>query len=427
MLRRRDFLEYVLASTAALSVSTPSRRLLAANPQRRQPPRYVIGIFLRGGIDKIWTTDPREPRDVSKSTDLPYKSDQIVATKGVRFGPHFKDLLPWASRIAVLRGVRMKTANHVTGDNQMLRFRTNWTYTAPSIADVIGSARDTQALSALYLGGQEVNDMSPTSSFGEARLTTSIFTSKPGSLLALADASDPEDLRLVARSLARQADATERTDTSLRGRKTVESWRSASRYLERVSKIPKFEAPRLNKGAKWVDDQLMRAAWAIEHDLARSITIKCLNWDTHAANTEQQSKMSGYFMPPFLALLKRLSETRNEHGPLIDQTMIYMGSELGRYPRLNTDKGKDHFPEADFMLVGSGFNAGSGAGITFGGSDRDLASLPVDPVTGAVAKQGIEVDLDDLGTSLVQLSGVDPRRFGYSGRYLDFLTPKEAA
>lgn len=427
MLRRRDFLEYVLASAATIAVTAPTKRTaFAAGTQPRKPPRYVVGIFLRGGIDKIWSTDPREPSEVSKGTDLTYKPQEIVGTKSgsIKYGPLYKELLPWASRTAVLRGVRMKTANHLTGDNQMLRFRTNWTYSSPSIAEVIGSGRDTQALPALYMGGQEVNDMSPTTGFGEARLGLIFFSAGPGSLLASADATDPEDLRMLSRSLARKADQLQRTDTSLRGQRTVDSWRSASKYLERVSQIPKFESPRLTRKATWVEDELTRAAWAIEHDLARCITIKGLNFDTHANNDAGQAKHAGVFVPLFAKFLKRLAETRNEHGPLIDQTMIYVGSELGRFPRLNSDKGKDHFPEADYLLIGSGFNAGRGEGITFGGSDRDLASLPVDPETGMVAKQGMEYDLDDLGTSLVQLSGVDPRRFGYSGRFLNFLAPR---
>ena len=427
MIGRRRFLQYLLATSAAAAVYRPQRAWAASGKAR-----YVVGIYQRGGIDAIWSTDPKEPRDVATGVDLQYKSAEIVGTKDLRFGPHYKALVPWASRIAVIRGIRLYTANHDTGDNQMLRFRTNWSYAAPSLADVIGSSRDTQALSAMYLGAFEPFDQSSTGAFGEASIAGRIFGKGSLSLLSAVDDTDPEDLRMVARGLAREADRLARTDTSLRGQRTIDSWRAGSAFLDRVSKLPKFKSPikearEKSSRTNLSPEHFARAAWAIENDLARCVTIKCLDWDTHDNNDDVQRSTTDKFMPMFTGFLERLATTHNQHGSLLDQTMIYVGSELGRFPRLNTDKGKDHFPEANYMLVGSGFNAGTGAGIAFGGTGRDLSSLPIDPDTGRVAKAGLEADLDDLGTTLVKLAGVDPRRFGYSGRFLRFLAPRDAA
>ena len=411
---------------AAAAVYRPGRRVLA-NDGGKRAPRYFVQIWQFGGVDGVWTTDPKGPRDVARGIDVPYKPKDILGTKHLQLGPHYKELGPWASRTAIVRGVRLGTANHDTGGNQMLRFRTNWSYSAPSLVDAIGSSRDTQAVSALYLGALEPFDQSSTGAFGEADLELRVLGEGRRGLLTAVDAAMPEDLAHIARGLSRQADRVAKLDTSLRGQRTVDSWRSAATFLQRVSKLPKFEFKPSTKKPDKFEEHLARTAWALEHDLTRSVTLRCLNWDTHSHNEDDQFDNTSQFLPVFAKFLKKLAETRNAHGTLLDQTMILMGSELGRYPRLNNDAGKDHFPEANYTLIGAGFNHGTGSGIAFGGTDREMASLPVDPATGQVAKVGMEVDLDDVGTTLVQLCGVDPRRFGYSGRILPFLAPSEAA
>ena len=62
---------------------------------------------------------------------------KIIESGDVRFGPLMKDLTHWALRMAVVNGVRVKTANHETGFRQILRFRTG---VSPAMPGLFGSS-----------------------------------------------------------------------------------------------------------------------------------------------------------------------------------------------------------------------------------------------------------------------------------------------
>jgi hypothetical protein len=121
--------------------------------------------------------------------------------------------------------------------------------------------------------------------------------------------------------------------------------------------------------------------------------------------------------------LDELSRRRTRRGPLSAQTLVLIGSEIGRFPALNTAHGKDHFPEAPLVLFGAGINAGGGKGAAYGRTGADMAALPVSSRTGQEAPSGNHaVQLDDVGTTLLHLGGVsDPGVYGYVGRVLEFL------
>ena len=97
---------------------------------------------------------------------------------------------------------------------------------------------------------------------------------------------------------------------------------------------------------------------------------------------------------------------------------MFAGSEIGRFPRLNAGRGKDHFPQAPYLFMGPWFATGR----TFGGTDRQMVAQPISLATGAVERGGARLVLDDLGTTLLRLDGADPELSGHAGRHLRFLT-----
>lgn len=124
----------------------------------------------------------------------------------------------------------------------------------------------------------------------------------------------------------------------------------------------------------------------------------------------------------------RASSASSRAGPtaaesLAAQTLVVMGSEIGRFPALNGQHGKDHFPEAPCVLFGAGVNAGGGKGAVYGRTGKKMEAARVALATGRdTAVNGHEVLLDDLGATLLYLGGVsDPSVYGYDGRVLEFL------
>ena len=145
-------------------------------------------------------------------------------------------------------------------------------------------------------------------------------------------------------------------------------------------------------------------------------TIQSMEWDSHFRNADWQAKNSLVFFPLLAKFFDELHRRRNAHGTLADNTVVLVMSELGRYPYLNGDNGKDHFPETPAMLFGRLFTA-----CVFGATGLELEALPVDLATGRRHANGHHMTLDDLGATLLSAFELDPLRFGYTGRDLAFL------
>jgi uncharacterized protein (DUF1501 family) len=169
-------------------------------------------------------------------------------------------------------------------------------------------------------------------------------------------------------------------------------------------------------------ERLQRALWLLEHDLTSSVFVclvgGSLNWDTHTDNARRQTRMQARFVPMLDRFLTELERRSNRHGRLVDNTAVIVASELGRYPFLNAAQGKDHFPEAPFLFSGPWFPGGK----VFGRTGKNLEAQPIDLKQGGVARAGgHHVMVDDVGTTLLALSGIDPELYGYNGQHLQFL------
>ena len=57
----------------------------------------------------------------------------------------------------------------------------------------------------------------------------------------------------------------------------------------------------------------------------------------------------------------------------------------------------------------------------FGANGKQMEGLPVDR-RGVVGGPGAQLlELDDVGATLLHVAGLEPRRYGYDGRILEFL------
>src|SRR5262249_21743709 len=135
---RRDLLKTGLAAAIASALVARPRRARADLPARPRGPRYFCSIFLSGGVDAIYTTSPKRRADVESWVDVPYAPSAIVEAGSLRLGPHLASFAPLASRLAILNGVQVHTANHNTGAEQFVRMRTRTRPEMPPIFQLIG-------------------------------------------------------------------------------------------------------------------------------------------------------------------------------------------------------------------------------------------------------------------------------------------------
>lgn len=392
-----------MASLGLASLSSAGCRGDAPAPRRTvgKRPRYFVTIMLSGGIDAIWTTDPRERREVEAGVDLPYPASQIVEAGGLKLGPHLAPLAPVAQRLSVINAVQMATANHTWGWLQFDRLRTRIDERMPVIGSLLGEARDGQPLAVAQLPRDEA-------------------------MFKRVGRATPDERREMAAALERQR---RRLPVEQARGPAGRSLADAAALLDRMATARPFvpevpdqsaDAPKQYGGP--FRHSLQRALWAIENDLVACCQLSGDRygqpWDSHWDNTRLQTSVSRAMMPLLADFLKALGERRNAHGPLADQTLVVIGSEIGRFPRLNGVGGKDHWPEAPFLLWGAGIVHQR----AFGDPGTHLESRPVSLRTGRTGGAGGELlTLDDIGTTLLHLAGVDPAPRGYVGHHLDFL------
>ena len=96
-------------------------------------------------------------------------------------------------------------------------------------------------------------------------------------------------------------------------------------------------------------------------------------------------------LPPADQALAALVEDLRDRG-LHDDTLLVVMSEFGRTPRLNKDAGRDHWAEAQSILLSG---AGISGGTVHGATDKYAAYPIADPVTPP-----------DLGQTILHLLGV---------------------
>lgn len=137
-------------------------------------------------------------------------------------------------------------------------------------------------------------------------------------------------------------------------------------------------------------------------------------WDHHGQIFRQ---LSTDYLPDFDRSFSALIEDLSERG-LLESTLILVTGEFGRTPEVNTNTGRDHWPNAFTLLLAGG---GVEGGRVWGESDKNAGFVKDNPV-----------QVPDLLASIYKKLGIDhqkeyisntgrPIRIGAGGQPLSFL------
>jgi hypothetical protein len=390
-------------------------------------PRYLLQVVLGGGIDPIYTTDPRSRAEVEPWVEVPYASSAIVDAAGIPFGPHFVPLAPWAPKLTVLNGVECGTVAHETGRTRVSRFRLNANTESPTLLEIVGQASNEHPLAGVQLGAASTDLYSADWFASTDRLVPGSgarFMPTP-SMFEFLDALGADDLEMLAKTFHEHAERIRRSTTAPAAQKTATNYERVARLFRRLTVVPKFTLATWSPVAdrQTIARSFQRALWVIENDLSPTVLVQLglLDWDTHYKNAERQQLWNGHFAAMANRFFTELSTRKNAHGVLLERTNLVISSEVGRHPRLNPNDGKDHFPEIAMMFMGPSFGLERARGRVFGETGRDRAGLPISSRTGRRDGSGARATIDDVGTTLLAMHGVDPSTHGYAGRPLAFL------
>ena len=114
-------------------------------------------------------------------------------------------------------------------------------------------------------------------------------------------------------------------------------------------------------------------------------------WDTHTNNFTSVQRLSGILDAGFSTLMVDLKQRG-----LLQDTVIVCQGEFGRTPRINGNKGRDHWPASWAAVMAGG---GIKGGQVIGKTSNDGTTVEGKPTRTA-----------DLIASIVKAAGIDPMK-----------------
>jgi hypothetical protein len=125
------------------------------------------------------------------------------------------------------------------------------------------------------------------------------------------------------------------------------------------------------------------------------VEVEMGGWDTHQDNFNTTEELLQKLDPAYSSLIRELKETG-----LLDSTLVVWMGEFGRTPRINSNAGRDHWPQNWCVaLAGGGLRTGQAIGST----DAKGYEISQDPVT-----------VPDLYATLCRALGIDETKYNSS-------------
>ncbi len=418
-LTRRDWLRFSGAGVVGWSLSGWLDLLAqdaARHPERR---RSCILLWMAGGPSQMDTFDLKP----GHANGGPF---QAIATKapGLRICEHLPQLAAWGHRMAVVRSMSTREGDH---GRATFLVRTGYLPQGPVQYPTLGS------LLSKELGREETSlpnavSIAPTPSvspgaFGPGFLgpqyaplvvgESSVPGPAEGAEGNVSQALRVKDLQLPAGVDA--AHATSRTDLlremdqSFGTRHPGLSPQSHRMAYERAVRLMRTEAAsafNLDEEPPALRDKYGRSLFGQGCLLARRLVERgvpfvevtlagvsggSLGWDTHLDNFNSVQKLCGVLDPAWATLMEDLKGRG-----LLDSTLVVWAGEFGRTPKINANKGRDHYPSAwTTVLAGGGINGGQAVGRT----SKDGTTVEDRPVS-----------VPDLLSTVCLALGIDPTK-----------------
>lgn len=405
---RRDLLRAGVALAAVASMPAWTARVAKA----AQKPKNLLVVFNYGGWDTTYGLDPK-PRggkiDVGDGEITRFGEIPILASASRPKVAEF--FQKYGAMTAVVNGVQVRSIAHEECIKRMLTG-------TPSTDNA-----DVAATAAFELGRDlpvpylVLGPIALTGAFGSiAGRTGSVNQLRslivPGSEYppprglppyAGVDATDAEE-GLVHAYLAASADR-QRAVRAQRGSnaKQIDDF---ARSLDREGLLRRFVKDNGGFGDfAYTPDlgvQSTIAVKALERGLSRTVMLGGgFQWDTHNGN-DRQSMLYDDLFGGLTALAKSLEDSK-----LLDQTTVLVVSEMGRTPKLNVMRGKDHWPVTSALVFGAGVAGNRAVGAT----DDALGAMSIDLATGRPDSAGKQLQSANLAAAVLSIVGVDPKKY----------------
>jgi len=438
-LSRRHFLRTGAVSLGGASLSGWLGQIARATEGTR-PKRACILLWMNGGPSQIDTWDPKPGHD----NGGPVKAID-TRVPGLKISEYLPKLADRADRLAIIRGMATKEADHGRGSYLMRTGRVpGGPIRYPAVGSFVGKELDRpDAELPCFVSIAPFRFLSPEA-YGPGFLGPRYAPLVVGENAADGPGRGPDqdiaqqlrvqDLGLPARvSNARGLDRAEFRDaldeefltdhpspagnghrTAYRRANTLMRSASVKAFNLTEEKDPlrdKYGRNLFGQGCLLARRLIERGVPFVEVTLSSAPGVNNgIGWDTHQDNFESVKKLCGVLDPAWAALLDDLQD----RGLLDTTTIVWMG-EFGRTPKIVADrKGRDHWANSwSTVLAGGGIKGGQAIGKT--------------------SPDGIEVKehpvgVPDLLATVCKAVGLDPAKQNESnvGRPIRLAEPNAA-
>lgn len=384
-LSRRDWMKLAAAGVAGYSSSGWIERLAAdtlKNPQRR---RACILLWMTGGPSQMDTFDLK-PGHINGG---PAK-ETSTAVPGIKISEHLPKVASHMDRMALVRSMSTREGDHGratfllrTGNLPqgpvayppigalIAKELTSDDLELPSFVSV-GPYRtfSPAAYSAGFLGPQFapliVGDrgLNPADTAGYEQ-TLRVQDLKPSKEVSAEQATARiELLRDLERDFVSQRPVPIAIGHQTAYERAVRLMRSAAAHAFDLEEEP--SALRDAYGRNQFGQGCLLARRLVERGVPfvevtqGSIDGDTLGWDTHQANFDKVRRLSQILDPAWGTLMTDL-----KNRGMLDSTLIVWMGEFGRTPKINPNRGRDHFPNAwSTVLAGGSIHGGRVIGKT---------------------------------------------------------------
>ena len=421
---RRDFLR--VGGLAALGLGLGDffhlQRAFASNNTLTAKAKSCILIWLDGGPSHLETFDPKP--DASQEVRGPLKTIPTNVT-GVRISECLERTAGIMDKIAVIRSMTSPLGEHSLGTQYLMTgYKPTPALEYPTFGATLTYIRSQdsklQARNVSEDVNKKVSALPPNIAVPNFTGEVSGNGYLPSSTRPFSVGGDPErsefkvrdldfyegiDLQRVSRrrqfvnalnefSTAKDAGAATVSDPELeRAYNLITSPEAKAAFT--LSEEPQEVRQRYGTGVNGIGQSCLLARRLVERGVP-FVTVNHAGWDTHQDifklkeryPTDQNAHLPSLDRA-FSALIQDLSNR-----DILDETLVLVMGEFGRTPKINSQGGRDHWPNVfSVMLAGGGVQGGQ-----IVGSSDALGEFPKErPVTPS-----------DLAATIYTLLGIDP-------------------
>jgi Protein of unknown function (DUF1501) len=411
-LSRREWLRLTTAGVVGYSMSGWLETLAqdaARHPQRR---RACILLWMSGGPSQMDTFDLKP----GHANGGPFQETQ-TSVPGLRIGEHLPQVAQHAQHLALVRGMSTREGDH---DRATFFLRTGYvpqgTIQYPSLGALVskelGDERSELPNFVSIAPNRGISQAAHGSGFLGAPYAPLIVGENAGQgdyerALKVQDLVPPAEV--TAEQARARVDLLEGLGREFLARRPGVSAQSHQMAYDRAVRLMRSAASRafnLEEEPAALRDRYGRNHFGQGCLLARrlvergvpfvEVTLGGLpqvpvGWDTHQQNFDNVKRLCEVLDPAWGTLMYDLKQRG-----LLDSTLIVWMGEFGRTPKINGDRGRDHFPNAwTTVLAGGGVKGGQAYGRT--------------SPDGTQVAEG-RVAVPDFLATVCQALGIDPTR-----------------